>query len=151
MLWSHLAFRKLTMPSSCSSLRPFGPSLPPFWDVSQDPCISGSFLHSDFCPDVTSSHWLYFPPQSFSILLAWFCCHSVLIATWSYPICLLVTVYFFHLEQSPWEEWPSVPSTIFLQCQVSSTHIEGSQICERRNQILSLLKSPLLKSRVITI
>lgn len=53
--------RKLTVPSSCASSRPFARFLPYFWNVFLDLYITGSFSHSVLRPDVTFSHWLHTP------------------------------------------------------------------------------------------
>ena len=80
-------------------------------------------------------HLLILPAlHSFSTLV-WFCSHCVstlLPLLEIVPLVyLLVIVYFFYIEQSPWEEWPCISYIIFPQCQTSTWHRVGTQILLR--------------------
>ena len=86
---------------------------------------------------LSTYHLLILPAlHSFSILV-WFCSHCVstlLPLLEIVPLVyLLVIVYFFHIEQSPWEEWPCISYIIFPQCQTSTRHRVGTQILIRIN------------------
>ena len=86
--------------------------------------------------------------QSFSTLV-WFCCccGSTLLPLLEVTslVYLSVIVYFFHIEQSSWEEWPNISCIIFPRCQISTRHTEGTQIFERINWIFFLKALPNAK------